>query len=262
MKTNSLMMERIGTVPTTNRLITQLKNFKIFIAETPQLKKEVFHIRYQVYCEEFGYEPLSKFPDRLERDIYDQRSIHCLLHHEPSGKYVACIRLVLSDTQYPEAKFPFENVCNDHLIDFEQTPRSLFGEVSRLAVLREFRRSPNQENKNNHSLVSNNFKNNQPSLSIIPFSLYLSNIAVGLELGLEYALTFMEPRLARHLRISGLIFRPIGELVDFKGKRAPFIMKKSEILSGISKNTEVFELFQLIQARIKPRNSTEEFFYG
>jgi N-acyl amino acid synthase of PEP-CTERM/exosortase system len=238
-----------------NPLIRQSRHFHICIANTPQLKEEVFRIRYQVYCEELGYEPLDKFPDQLEKDAYDHRSLHCLIRHKPTGIYAGCVRLVTSDRNDSEAEFPFENVCSDHLIDFNQTPRSQFGEVSRLAVIREFRQWKEEENRyhNHHNFLFSHYKKEiqQPRLSIIPFSLYLANIAMGLELGLEYGVTLMEPRLARHLRMNGLMFRPIGQLVEFRGKRAPFIMKTSEMFNDISKNTKVYDLFKIIQATIR-----------
>lgn len=55
------------------------KYFQLIVANTPELKQKVFSIRYQVYCKELNFEPAENFPDGLERDIYDDRSIHYLL---------------------------------------------------------------------------------------------------------------------------------------------------------------------------------------
>ena len=36
-------------------------HFFLSIADTPELKQEVYKIRYQVYCEELEYEPKEEF---------------------------------------------------------------------------------------------------------------------------------------------------------------------------------------------------------
>jgi N-acyl amino acid synthase of PEP-CTERM/exosortase system len=233
--------------------------FNLSIANTTELKQEVFRIRYQVYCEELGYEPLDRFPDQMERDTYDERSIHCILQHKPTGIYAGCVRLVLSDQNNPEAKFPFENVCSDHLIDFNQTARSHFGEVSRLAVISRFRKREGEQKTPSGLIVFDEKKkkkekeeqNQQRRFPVIALSLYLAASSLGLDLGLDYAVTLMEPRLARHLKMSGLISRPVGQVIDFHGKRGPFAMERQEVLAGFSKNTEVNGLFQNIQANMR-----------
>jgi N-acyl amino acid synthase of PEP-CTERM/exosortase system len=230
--------------------------FNIMIANTLELKEEVFRIRYQVYCQELGYEPLSNFPDQMEKDAYDPRSIHCILQHKSTGIYAGCVRLVLSDSHQPQAKFPFENICTDHLIDFNDIPRERFGEVSRLAVLGRFRKREGEQKTTSGLIMFDDKKKEkeediqQRRFPVIALSLYLASTCVGLELGLGYAVTLMEPRLARHLRMTGLIARPVGQIVDFHGKRGPFVMEKQEVLNGLSKNTEVFGLFQNIQDSI------------
>jgi N-acyl amino acid synthase of PEP-CTERM/exosortase system len=231
--------------------------FSIYVANTPALKEGVFRIRYQVYCEELGYEPLDKFPDQLEKDAYDSRSIHCILQHKPTGIYAGCVRLVLSDPNDPEAKFPFENICTDHLINFKEKPRAHFGEVSRLAVISKFRKREGEQ-KNPVGLIMFDEKKKekeenteQRRFPVIALSLYLASTSLGIDLGLDYAITLMEPRLARHLKMSGLIGRPIGQVIDFHGKRGPFAMEKQEVLNGLSKNTEVNGLFRKIQANIR-----------
>ncbi len=227
--------------------------FRISVANTPKLKEEVFRIRYQVYCEELGYEPLSKFPDHMEKDAYDPRSIHCLLQHTPSKIYAGCIRLVLSDSHNPDAKFPFENVCSDHLIDFNELGRSHFGEVSRLAVISQFRKREGEQKTPGGLMMFDDQQQEQGEQRrspVIALSLYLAATSVVIDLGLDYALTLMEPRLARHLRMTGLKFRPVGQAVEFHGKRGPFAIKIPGLLADLRKNTEVSDLFQTIQASI------------
>lgn len=229
--------------------------FDIFLADTPELKKEVFKIRYRVYCQELGYEPIENFPDQMERDSYDNRSIHCILRHKPTGIYAGCVRLVLSNSLTKEESFPFENVCHKHSFDFNHTPRNNIAEISRLAVISQFRKRAGEENTSTGLVVfdeQNNqtIQDQQRRSSVIALSLYLAATSIGLNLGLSHAVTLMEPRLARHLKMRGLIAHPIGKSINFHGRRGPFVMEKHEILDGFSKNTEIYCLFKKIQGNM------------
>ncbi len=251
MNPNSTIKENYkGLVASENDLSQESMSFKICIANTAQLREEVFRIRYQVYCEELGYEPLSKFPEQLERDAYDPRSVHCLLKHKSSGTYVGCVRLVLSDPHNREARFPFENVCREHLIDFNTMPRTHFGEISRLAVIPRFRNWP-REDQTSADLIRQG-EQNQKYLqqSLFPFvalNLYITSISLLVKHQLNFGFCLMEAKLARHLRRIGITSRPLGQAVDFNGKRAPFVLKTSEIVHNFSQKPELNHLFELIK---------------
>lgn len=240
------------------------KYFNIYLADTPELKKEVFRIRYKVYCEELGYEPLDKFPDKLEKDIYDNRSIHCILQHKPTGIYAGCVRLILSNQDSPNDQFPFEYICPNHSLDFNTMPREHFGEVSRLAVLSRFRKRLGEENTPEGLIVFDQKKEDKQledkakqkrRSPVIALSLYLAATVVVVDLELEYALTLMEPRLARHLRMMGLNFSPIGKAIDFHGKRGPFSIKIPGLVNNLRKNSEVYGLFQTIYNSVGNKSS-------
>ena len=68
--------------------------FKIEMARSEEQKKLAYGIRYRVYCEEFKYEAVDLFPDKLEKDEYDQNSRHCSIIHRSSGLSAACVRMV------------------------------------------------------------------------------------------------------------------------------------------------------------------------
>ncbi|MBE9222719.1 PEP-CTERM/exosortase system-associated acyltransferase [Cyanobacterium stanieri LEGE 03274] len=230
--------------------------FNIFVANTQELKEQVFRIRYQVYCQELGYEPLENFPDSMERDAYDNRSIHCILQHKSTGIYAGCVRLVLSNTSDINDRFPFESVCPNHSLDFRKIPRTKIGEVSRLAVISRFRKRAGEQNTPDGLIVFNNrnkeeIREQRRRSSVIALGLYLAATGLVIDLSLSHGVTLMEPRLARHLRMSGLIAHPIGSLVDFHGKRGPYIMDKDEIVSAFGSNVEVYHLYQKILNTLK-----------
>ena len=222
--------------------------FELVVANTPKLKQEVFSIRYQVYCQELNYEPVSNFPDGLERDEYDHRSIHYLLKHRPSGVYAGCVRVVLPEEENPEAIFPLEKACPGYF-NLMQRPRSQFCEISRLAVISKFRRRKG-ESQTPEGIVffrtdkpNNQF--NRRSFPLIALSLYWACIGTGPILNLD-VLALMEPRLARHFRYYGIISQRIGDLVEHRGKRGFYLIQPTKFLDNLQ--ADMRELFDLIAA--------------
>jgi len=228
-------------------ILCNSQQFDICIADTPKLREEVFKIRYRVYCQELGYEPLSKFPDKRERDAYDSHSIHLLLKSKSMDAYIGCVRLVLS-SNHSQLQFPFERICSKHFLDFNKINRISCGEVSRLAVLRDFR---HWELKNGHidfSQAENKLMKRR--LSIIPLMLYLAVTGIIADLGLDYGISFMEPRLSRQLKSYGLNSYPCGEIMDFRGKRGLFLMETAEAVNNISRDVYLYNLFERIKNTI------------
>lgn len=190
--------------------------FELKIAATEQLKKEAYRIRYQVYCEDLKYEDANEFPDEMETDRHDEKSISLLLHHKPSNAFVGCVRLVPSTPEKPTLPFeeiPDINISSD-IVDISKLPRKHMFEVSRLAVVSDFRK--HSEGK----------QSPQKGFPIVPLSLYLGVLGVMCETGLEHLFTMMEPRLARHLKYVGFYFHQIGDLVNYHGRRGPFYIHR------------------------------------
>ena len=56
-------------------------NFKQFFdvdfAVSREQKNAVYGVRYRVYCEEHKYEPADRFPNHMEQDEFDEKSLHC-----------------------------------------------------------------------------------------------------------------------------------------------------------------------------------------
>jgi N-acyl amino acid synthase of PEP-CTERM/exosortase system len=225
------------------------EQFQLELANTLDLKKEVYRIRYEVYSQELNYEPPEKFPDRLEMDQYDERSIHCLLHHRASGTYAGCIRIVLPDPSNPDGSLPLAKSCNPN-INLRQLPPSSFGEVSRLAVRSRFRRRTGESETPGGLLFFHNQtqEGEKRGFPVIALSLYLAATAIGMNTGMERVLVLMEPRLARHLRYFGFVFRQVGDFIEFRGRRAPYQITRDAIASGLPPHIE--ELLTVIRSQL------------
>lgn len=224
--------------------------FQPVIADTAELKKEVYRIRYKVYCEELNYESTTKFPDGLETDVYDARSIHYLLKHRPTGVYAGCVRAVLPQAENTIGTFPSENVCPSHFSLIGRS-RKNFCEVSRLAVPSGFRRRKGESNTPEGIVFSpsdtSEHRGQKRQFPLIALSLYWIAFSISLSLNLD-GLTLMEPRLARHLRRSGIISELIGDLVNHRGKRGLFVIKPTELLYSI--DDDMGELFEVIHSDV------------
>src|SRR5689334_19989726 len=118
------------------------KYFRALPALNADLRRAVYAIRHAVYCEELGYEPIRL--DRLESDAFDEAAAHCLLQSVRNGEFVGCVRLILADADDHNRALPFEQLCASTLdrtiVDPARLDRSRIAEVSRLAVVAQYRR--------------------------------------------------------------------------------------------------------------------------
>ena len=210
--------------------------FAVIPADTEELLHETFKIRYQVYCEELGYEDKSGFRDQREFDEFDPVSQHCLLLHKTSTIYAGSIRLVSAARN----RLPFESLYGagafrSEIVDLRQLDPLSYAEISRIAVISHFRRRKDERNTPAGIIPDPELhQTERRSFPLIAFGLYLSAAAMGLNNGLERVFAMMEPRLARRLRIYGINFQQIGPITEHRGKRAPFQITRDGLSQGIT----------------------------
>jgi N-acyl amino acid synthase of PEP-CTERM/exosortase system len=208
--------------------------FEILPADDASLQSEVFSLRYQVYCEELGYEDPAAFPDGRETDAFDARSVHALLRQRDGGRGVACVRLVLDA---PGAPFPFEQACGDRLdrarLNLGAQDRGRSGEISRLAVHRDFRRRRGEWQTPEATGEPEDQTGGQRQYPLLPMSLFLAAAALAMNRGLDQVFVMMEPRLARLLASCGIRFEPVGPVIEYHGRRGPFRITHAELDGGL-----------------------------
>jgi N-acyl amino acid synthase of PEP-CTERM/exosortase system len=206
------------------------KYFDVAPAVTPALESEAYAIRHRVYCEELAYEPVR--PDHRESDQYDARAVHVLVRSLQVDRYVACARVVRVDPADPSSVLPLEKTCasaiDRNVLDPEHLDRGRIGEISRLAIVPEFRKRHGE--KNTAIAVSDaDFGSvDLPRFPYIQVALYYGSIALAKRLGLETIFILTEPRLAKHFAKLGAHPRPIGAPVEHRGQRVPAVMTVSE----------------------------------
>ncbi|MFT3717889.1 PEP-CTERM/exosortase system-associated acyltransferase [Pseudorhodoferax sp.] len=212
------------------------ENFNRFFRIAPALsaadQEKVFFIRHDVYARELGFEPVR--PDQRETDAYDARAAHCLLRTaEASPRLVGCARVVFADPQDPQALLPFEKACRDSLfrdqIDPSRLPRDRIAEVSRLAVLSDFRRRRGEAHKAVALDVQDFGDAQQPRFPYIPVSLYLAAVLLAQRRQVEYLFTLTEPRLAEHFAKLGVEVTQIGAPIEHRGTRVPSVIRVATV---------------------------------
>lgn len=224
--------------------------FDVNLAVTPEQKRDVYRVRYRVYCEEFGYEPLENFPDQQESDEFDARSLHCLITHKSSGRAAGCVRLVAGAEQ---GEMPFEKFCPGTLdrdfLDSLDLDRTTVCEISRLAVDGAFRRRAGEDTTRFGEMESIDCtQQERRTFSMISVAAFLGATALTEGTGRRNVFAMMEPFLPRLLRRSGIPFERAGEDIDYHGLRAPYFTRTQEALQGMHEDLK--ELYDVVADRI------------
>jgi N-acyl amino acid synthase of PEP-CTERM/exosortase system len=242
--------------PETLDLVQAYKQyFEIVPAYTEALKDQVYQIRHQVYCEELAFEP--ERPDRREHDAYDPQSLHLLIRSVQYGNYIGCTRIVLTRTADPYFPLPFEKACGPTLdrsvIDPAQLPRNAIAEVSRLAVIAQFRKRKDDIKKSALPVGETDFGTaEQPRFPYIPIGLYLGSVELARLNKINTLFVLTEPRLASHFQKLGFNIRPIGAPVEHRGARIPSVVDTTNVAKDL--HALLRPLHQVIAAEVSSKS--------
>ena len=201
--------------------------FQLVLADSPELLKEVYRVRYQVYCVENQFEDPIKNPGGLERDEFDDHSVHSLLVDAASSRPIGTVRLVMHRPGARPGSLPFHKVCQQgdaaraNLLPYETT-----AECSRFAISKAFRRDT----------AVNRVKAPGGAHAAIPH-ITIGLIAGALRMcfanGVTHMCAVMEPTLLRLLCRFGIRFQPVGPQVNYHGWRQPCFAKITSLMAGI-----------------------------
>lgn len=230
-----------------------LRYFDVRFAASDEERADVFRIRYRVYCEEFGYEPLDAFPDQMEQDEFDGDSLHALIYHRSSGLPAGCVRMVRTTGTGGVDPLPFEKNCAGSLdqarIDAMALERDTLCEISRLAVDGMFRRRSG-EDETRYGVIEGLDCSQQErrTFSMIAVTCFLAATALTALSGRTNVFAMMEPFLPRLLSRSGIDFERVGEDIDYHGMRAPYFIRTQSALDNM--RPDLKELYGEVYARI------------
>jgi N-acyl amino acid synthase of PEP-CTERM/exosortase system len=224
--------------------------FEIVPATTETLRWHNYHIRHEVYCREFGFGPIRA--DEIEVDAYDARSVHCLVRALASQEFVGCSRIVLTDPASPAAPLPFEQIAG-HLIDRSildpsRMDRARIGEISRMAVVNQYRRRKG-EHQWPFSIDDSFGDNGRVRLPYMTFGLLLAMIVLARWKGIGTLFMLAEPPLAAGIAHLGIELHMIGSAVDHRGMRVPAALFVDEIVAHM--DARIRPLFDTISEEIQ-----------
>lgn len=244
MDSNPLLKNVSKSIQTSlaNREVSKIaSHFKQFfnttIATDKATKALSYRIRHDVYCTELAFEPEK--PDGLEKDEFDEHSIHCLVQHKGSKNFAGTVRMVMSNSY--DQLLPIEQFCSHALEDEVLHPKNYkreeICEISRLAVPAQFRKRKTDQYEGAGTGVIDEHSFSQNEMRCFPFiaiSLYFMAATVTQQKGINHIFVMMEPRLARSLRFVGIPFTQIGKVTEYHGKRAPYHIDPKVLFQTLS----------------------------
>lgn len=209
-------------------------NFEVFLADTPKGKEIHYSIRYQVYCEEMGFENKDDFPQQLEYDNDDDKSVHFIVRTKgKDGMWVGAMRLIYKKDNL----LPIEQSCK---IDEKISSNDLFGavELSRLCLVKDVRRGFKDIDPPHGIEEESNLPEETDKVKLLPSQRKINRIIIWglIHAAAEYCYGnrirnwyFMTTTaLAKVLRRGGLNLMNIGDSCQHNGERFPFKMNAAE----------------------------------
>jgi N-acyl amino acid synthase of PEP-CTERM/exosortase system len=213
------------------------EHFEVFLADTQESKEIHYSIRYQVYCEEMGFENKDDFPLEQEFDEYDNHSTHFIVRTRHTDQWVGAMRMVFKNDQ----PFPLEKHCTlDQIIKDDVFNRSI--EISRLCLVKNIRRRitdanpplgiPNQsdEVKKDDNVIP--FHGRRHIERSIIWGLFRAAALHSKEHTIKKWYFLSTNALARIISKTGCNMQLIGTGCNYNGERVPFKMIVNEILSN------------------------------
>lgn len=208
--------------------------FDIEIACDDQAEAAAFSVRWQVYCDELGFEPADRFPEQQEHDRADLRSVQVIARHRASGRAVGCFRLLMADPVAPTAPFHVEEVCTSIAYGaIPDQPEARLGcaELSRFCIVAPFRRFDAATEAPPWGIDPAVWAAEAVHRRGLAGLMWLAAAHISVSLRLDYLLTLMEPRLQLLGRSMGFNFSPIGAPVEFRGQRVPYRIDRRALRS-------------------------------
>jgi N-acyl amino acid synthase of PEP-CTERM/exosortase system len=211
------------------------KYFEVVPATNEQLKWHNYHIRHEVYARELGREPIR--PDEVEIDVHDRHAVHCLIRAVATHMFVGCARLIRPDPANTAASLPFETTCSGVLdrsiVDPAHLDPARIAEISRLAVIGQFRRRPGEGDT---PFAINDDFGIVPRIRLpyLTLGLYLALIALARWHRIDTLFVIAAPALLRALAHLGIGLRPIGTSIDLNGEHVPAMLDTEQVEFGLA----------------------------
>ncbi len=220
--------------------------FKFVLADSDDLKKETYRLRYETYVEEFGFERPEDHPGGLETDEYEPHSIHFAALNT-SNDVIGTIRLVL----HSEKGFPIEHAVKTTFVG-EKPPPEKIAEISRLAVSKSFRRRKEDGQygvesylkKSEGGILSDKGpvteRQKKRKNPVVVMGLFQMMYHTSRRLGITHWYMITEEKVFISLKKFGFYFYQIGEPIEYHGLRIPYLGIANDMEQRLIKENPLF----------------------
>ncbi|SDT97199.1 PEP-CTERM/exosortase system-associated acyltransferase [Desulfobacula phenolica] len=220
----------------------QYGKFRFGLVEDNNVLKDSFRMRYEVYVQEFRFEKAADHPGGLEKDEYENDSIHFVCLNE-NDSVVGTIRLVFDS----DKGFPIEHAVKTNFIG-TKPDRSKIAEISRLTVSKDLRRRKEDGMYGVESYLKRKHGGVLPDDGSIPdgmqgrknpiivLGLYQVMYHESRRRGISHWYMITQKKIFYALKKYGFIFHRIGESVEYHGERIPYLGIVDEIEKNLLKN--------------------------
>jgi len=209
------------------------------VAKSDQAIREIYRLRFKVYCLECGYENACDYINKMESDEFDSVSTHFSATARSSGNIVGTARIILpSKLGFPALKH-FQ--IDKNLMPAISSGR--VGEISRLAISKEYRQRVADEAIHGDNVISLLDAREKRSWrrryeNALVNGLYHSIYAEGLESEFTHFYAVMADGLATLLKRWGLVWKPVGPSIDYHGMRRPYVASIEENMHWFEAETK------------------------
>jgi N-acyl amino acid synthase of PEP-CTERM/exosortase system len=196
--------------------------YETVLADTWAAKRIHYQVRYQVFCQEKGFERADAFPDRQEKDPWDMHSVHFIVRERSSGRWVAAMRMIQSGP----SGFPLETLTTlkDGLSPGLLERGSC--EISRLCLVKREKGSA----RNDRCYIrETDFGEVGPSVSDVRESeimlgLFRAALAYSERNDVNFWYILINRAFARLLARLGVHLKEAGPECDHRGRRTPYLV--------------------------------------
>jgi N-acyl amino acid synthase of PEP-CTERM/exosortase system len=214
-----------------------INNFDVILADDKWSRHIHHQLRYKVFCLETGYEDPAQFPDREEKDEWDDNAAHFIVKERGNGQWVAAMRLVLpSALNLPiEQRVPIETSL--------QRDQRHCAEISRLCMVGHYRRrlqgraTPREDLSSDKNQISGGVQSEilrlQRTAEILQ-ALLKAAVAVSCEHAIDYWYMLTTRGLAKVASdVLPMDMHVAGPSCSHRGERYPYLVDVGQVMTGL-----------------------------
>jgi N-acyl amino acid synthase of PEP-CTERM/exosortase system len=184
----------------------------VALANTEGSQRLHHRLRYQVYCQELGYEDPARFPDGEERDHYDNNAVRFVAYDERCQDWVGTLRLVPPGP----AGLPLISMTSLTSNVMQLVERQQVAEVSRMCVRTRTGGSGDRMPRTRDGAA---FRES----ALVFFALIRASVDYAFSHGIGHLAFLTTLSLSRLLGRVGISDRPAGDSCQHRGLRYPRI---------------------------------------